>query len=131
MAQSTPELTELAARSEAFKTAFNLLVKNHRLEAVSAKVDIPANGQVEYDLPTKAGVTVGDPFYNWGNPEVSVLVKDTAAGSATLNMYVSAEAVVVQAMRADRYLRLINNTGAVISVNVRVSVPRNAAYVAP
>ncbi|MNL85999.1 hypothetical protein D3C87_2145230 [compost metagenome] len=56
--------------------------------------------------------------------KVTVRVKDTVPGSTTLNMYINSETMIVTAIRANRYVRVLNVTNAAVDLYVAVEVPR-------
>lgn len=98
------------------------LLANVNKRAVSESITLAAGANKEYDLQTLLGATHAT--YDKDSAFVDVRVKDTIAGSATLNMFINSEAMIVYAIRANRYVRVLNITDAAVDLHVRVDVPR-------
>lgn len=85
-------------------------------------VTLAAAANKEYDLQTLLGASHA--AYDKDGALVQVRVKDVQAGSPTLNMYITPPAGVVTALRANRYVRVLNSTAASVDLQIRVDVPR-------
>ena len=89
----------------------------------SAFVTVAAAANVEYDLQTLLGASHA--AYDKDAARVTVRVKDVAGGSPTLNMYINSEtSSIVTAIRANRYVRVLNSGAGSADLHIRIDVPR-------
>lgn len=75
----------------------------------------------QYDLQTLLGTNAA--LYDLTAVDIEVRVKDTVAGSPTLNAFVNAHAYVVYGIKDNRYVMVSNESGKAIECYVRVTVP--------
>lgn len=86
-------------------------------------VTVAAAGNKEYDLQTLLGASHA--AFDKDAARVVVRVKDVAGGSPTLNMYINSEtSSIVTAIRANRYVRVVNSGAASADLHIRIDVPR-------
>lgn len=87
----------------------------------SEAVTVVASGNKEYDLQTLLGTSHA--AFDKDAAIVTARVKDTSAGSPTLNMFISSASIVV-AIRDNRYVRVVNSTANPVDLFIRIDVPR-------
>lgn len=84
---------------------------------------VAAGANKEYDLQTLLGASHA--AFDKDAARVSVRVKDVAGGSPTLNMYINSEtSSIVTAIRANRYVRVLNSGAGSADLHIRIDVPR-------
>lgn len=88
---------------------------------VSDNTTIAAGAFKEYDLWTATGGAVYGSC-DFAGAAVTVRMLDENVVSPTHDAYVNAEAYITTALSGDRYLRLYNNSDAVVQVEVRCRV---------
>jgi hypothetical protein len=98
------------------------LVHHVHKRTVSEFVTIAAGANKEYDLQTLLGTKHA--VFDKDAAQVTVRIKDVVPASSTLNMYINSETTVVHAVRANRYIRVVNISDVSIDVHVRIDVPR-------
>jgi hypothetical protein len=115
-------LTGLKTSVDNALTLVSGLMKHVHKRTVSEFVTVAAGANKEYDLQTLLGASHA--AFDKDAARVSVRVKDAVSGSSTLNMYINSEAMVVNAVRANRYIRVLNISDASLDLHVRIDVPR-------
>ncbi len=88
---------------------------------VKETVNLAIDQLKQYDLQTLLGTNAA--LYDLTAVDIEVRVKDTVAGSPTLNAFVSAQAYVVYGIKGNRYVMVSNESGKAIECYVRVTVP--------
>ncbi|MNQ46844.1 hypothetical protein D3C85_606700 [compost metagenome] len=122
MATTAALLASMKASVDTAVATLTALVKHVQKRTVSEFVTVAAGGNKEYDLQTLLGAKHA--VFDKDAAKVTVRVKDTVPGSTTLNMYINSETMIVTAIRANRYVRVLNVTNAAVDLYVAVEVPR-------
>lgn len=122
MATTAALLASMKASVDTAVATLAALVKHVPKRIVGEFVTVAAGGNKEYDLQTLLGAQHA--VFDKDAALVNVRVKDTVAGSPTLNMYINSEAMITHAVRANRYVRVLNQTDASLDLYIGVSVPR-------
>lgn len=122
MATTAALLASMKASVDTALATLSTLVKHVHKRTVSEFVTVAAGGNKEYDLQTLLGAKHA--VFDKDAAKVTVRVKDIVPGSSTLNMYISSEAMIVTAIRANRYVRVVNITNGAVDLYVDIEVPR-------
>jgi len=122
MATTAQLLAGLKTSMDNALLAVSNLAKSTPKRVTSELVNIAAGAFKEYDMQTVLGAKHA--IFDKDAPTVVVRVKDAVAGSATLGMYINSEAMVLVAVRASRYVRVINLSDTAQDLYVGITVPR-------
>lgn len=122
MATTAALLASMKASVDTAVATLTTLVKHVHKRTVSEFVTLAAGANKEYDLQTLLGTKHA--AFDKDAAHVTVRVKDVVPGSSTLNMYINSETMVVHGIRANRYVRVLNQSDASQDLHVRIDVPR-------
>jgi hypothetical protein len=107
---------------QGFVSAVTKYLETRKLTPVNESTTVPIETTVEYDLQTLVGVNFAG--YDLKGASITFRFKDTDALSPTLDSYRSASSNVYTALRQDRYVQIVNKTGAVVEVFIKVEVSK-------
>lgn len=114
--------TELTALKNSITAFISQMNKNFSKNVYNNYVPIVSGGSAIIDLQQVLGTNHA--LYDKKRVKVTVRVKDVVVGSATLNMYINADAVAVVAIDAERYVNIINQHTADLTFYICIDVPK-------